>query len=144
MAYASDPPGANGFVALFDPNGTLIKTVEVGVGPDQIVFTADGSRLLVANEAEPVSVTLPGGGEQLINVEGGVSIIDLSGGAANASVSTTISFDALSLFLGGVACADVSRYLKFAETPRLAAGVGVPLVLEPTLEVFAGVDALKR
>jgi VCBS repeat-containing protein len=98
VACASELPGANGFVALFDPNGTLIKTVEVGVGPDQIVFTADGSKLLVANEAEPVSVTLPGGGSQLINVEGGVSIIDLSGGAANASVSTTISFDALDGF----------------------------------------------
>lgn len=98
VAYASDLPGANGFVSLFDPNGTLLKTVEVGVGPDQIVFTADGSKLLVANEAEPVSVTLPGGGSQLINVEGGISIIDMSAGAANAAVSTTISFDALDGF----------------------------------------------
>ena len=95
VAYASDLPGTDGSVALFDANGTLIKTVTVGTGPDQVVFTADGSKLLVANEGEPVSITLPGGGSQLINPEGSVSIIDLSGGAANAAVSTTIAFDLL-------------------------------------------------
>ncbi|WKA26142.1 choice-of-anchor I family protein [Bradyrhizobium roseum] len=95
VAYASDQPGADGSVALFDANGTLIKAVEVGTGPDQVVFTADGSKLLVANEGEPTSVTLPGGGSQLINPEGSVSIIDLSGGAASAAVSATISFDLL-------------------------------------------------
>ena len=30
VAYASDLPGANGSVALFDANGALINTVEVG------------------------------------------------------------------------------------------------------------------
>ena len=60
-----------------------------------MVFTADGSKLLVANEGEPVTITLPGGGSQLINPEGSVSIVDLSGGAASAAVSTTIAFDLL-------------------------------------------------
>jgi DNA-binding beta-propeller fold protein YncE len=77
VAYASDLPGADGSVALFDANGALINTVEVGTGPDQVVFTADGLKLLVANEGEPVTITLPGGGSQLINPEGSVSIIDL-------------------------------------------------------------------
>ncbi|MBR1148663.1 choice-of-anchor I family protein [Bradyrhizobium sp. AUGA SZCCT0431] len=95
VAYASDQTGANGFVALFDANGTLVNTVEVGAGPDQVVFTADGSKLLVANEGEPGEITLPGGGTQLINREGSVSILDLSGGAAAATVSTTIGFDLL-------------------------------------------------
>ena len=76
VAYAGSPAGTNGFVALFDANGTLIKTVEVGAGPDQVVFTADGSKLLVANEGEPVLVPLPGGGTQLVNPEGSVSVID--------------------------------------------------------------------
>ena len=98
VAYASDLPGADGSVALFDANGALINTVEVGTGPDQVVFTADGLKLLVANEGEPVTITLPGGGSQLINPEGSVSIIDLSGGAANAAVSTTIAFDLLDGF----------------------------------------------
>ena len=62
------------------------------------MFTADGLKLLVANEGEPVTITLPGGGSQLINPEGSVSIIDLSGGAASAAVSTTIAFDLLDGF----------------------------------------------
>ncbi|MBR1190913.1 choice-of-anchor I family protein [Bradyrhizobium sp. AUGA SZCCT0160] len=95
VAYASDLTGANGFVALFDANGTLVNTVEVGAGPDQVVFTADGSKLLVANEGEPGEITLPGGGTQLINREGSVSILDLSGGAAAATVATTVGFDLL-------------------------------------------------
>ena len=33
VAYASDLPGTDGSVALFDANGTLISTVEVGVVP---------------------------------------------------------------------------------------------------------------
>ncbi|WP_213287304.1 choice-of-anchor I family protein [Bradyrhizobium sp. sGM-13] len=98
VAYASDLPGTNGFVALFDPNGTLIKTVEVGAGPDQLVFTADGSKLLVADEGEPVSISLPDGSSQVVNPEGGVSIISLSGGAANAAVANTISFEGLDGF----------------------------------------------
>ena len=98
VAYASDLPGTDGSVALFDANGALINTVKVGAGPDQVVFTADGLKLLVANEGEPVTVTLPGGGSQLVNPEGSVSIIDLSGGAASAAVSTTIAFDLLDGF----------------------------------------------
>lgn len=95
VAYASDVPGTEGAVALFDAGGTLINTVKVGAGPDQVVFTADGSKLLVANEGEPVTIVLPEGGTQLVNPEGSVAIIDLAGGAANAAVATTISFDLL-------------------------------------------------
>ncbi|MCA6116505.1 choice-of-anchor I family protein [Bradyrhizobium sp. WSM 1738] len=93
VAVAGDQPGANGFIALFDTNGVLIKTIEVGAGPDQIVFTADGSKLLVANEGEPFTVE-----SNVVNPEGSVSIIDLAGGAANAAVATTIEFDALNGF----------------------------------------------
>lgn len=99
VAYASNLPGANGFVALFDAaTNTLIKTVEVGAGPDQIVFTADGLRLLVAVEGEPATITLPGGGTQIVNPEGSVAIISLAGGAANAAVANTISFEGLDGF----------------------------------------------
>lgn len=98
VAYGNAVPGAAGYVALFNSSGTLIKTIEVGAGPDQIVFTADGSRLLVANEGEPVSVSLPGGGSQVVNPEGGVSIISLAGGAVDAAVTNTISFEGLDGF----------------------------------------------
>ncbi|MCA8906646.1 MAG: ExeM/NucH family extracellular endonuclease, partial [Rhodospirillaceae bacterium] len=42
-----------GFVALFDAETqTLIATVDVGVLPDQLTFSADGTTLLVAGEGE--------------------------------------------------------------------------------------------
>jgi VCBS repeat-containing protein len=88
VAYASASASANGRVALFDAaTGTLIKTLEVGVGPDQLVFTADGSKLLTANEGERVAAT--------DNYAGSVSVISLAGGAANATVTNTIGFSAL-------------------------------------------------
>jgi VCBS repeat-containing protein len=95
VAYASEFSGGDGHVALFDANGALVKTIDVGAGPDQLVFTADGSRLLVANEGEPVTIDLGDGTSYLVNPEGSISIIDLSGGAANAAVSKTVAFDLL-------------------------------------------------
>ena len=44
--------GEKGLVALYDGAGNLIKTIEVGVLPDQLTFSPDGNLLLVANEAE--------------------------------------------------------------------------------------------
>ena len=43
----------HGFVAFFDATtGALLNIVEVGALPDMLVFTADGQKLLVANEGE--------------------------------------------------------------------------------------------
>ncbi len=75
----SDP----GTVALFSTaTGQLIKTLAVGALPDMLTFTPDGRKLLVANEGEN-----PGAGE--VESAGSVSLIDLSQGAANATVATT-------------------------------------------------------
>lgn len=87
VAYDNAVSGANGKVALFDGLGTLLNTLEVGVGPDQLSFTPDGARILVANEAEPVSATE--------NPAGSISVIDVSGGAAAASVVQTFGFGGL-------------------------------------------------
>ncbi|WP_425324427.1 ExeM/NucH family extracellular endonuclease [Methylobacterium frigidaeris] len=87
VAYANVTGDAAGRVALFNADGTLLRSLAVGVGPDQLVFTRDGSRLLVANEGEQAS--------QNSNPVGGVSIIDVSGGAASASVVTTVGFEGL-------------------------------------------------
>lgn len=101
VAYESETPGQPGRVALFaSATGDLVKTLVVGVLPDQLTFSTDGSKLLVANEGEALSAT--------DNAAGTVSIIDLSGGAAAASVANTISFAALDgsegdLFDGGLA-----------------------------------------
>ncbi|MFZ4688164.1 MAG: choice-of-anchor I family protein, partial [Polymorphobacter sp.] len=73
-----------GFVALFNAaDNSLIKTIQVGILPDDVTFSPDGLKLLVANEGEALSA------------QGTISIIDLSGGAANAAVTNTISFASL-------------------------------------------------
>lgn len=50
------------------------SVVQVGAVPDNVVFTPDGSRLLVANEGEPNSYGQPGS----INPEGSISVIDVA------------------------------------------------------------------
>ena len=89
VAYANAVGDQAGRVALFTATGAFIMDV-VGTGPDMVTFTADGTKLLVANEAETA-----GTAGTPIQTAGGISIIDMSGGAANATVRNTISFDAL-------------------------------------------------
>ena len=90
VAYANANGSQPGRVVLFDGNGSFIKSIVVGIGPDQVVFTADGTKLLVANEAE-----MAGSAGTPIPTAGGISIIDIPANPANASVRNTISFDAL-------------------------------------------------
>ena len=75
-----------GKVAFFNAaDGTLLGSVTVGAVPDQLVFTPDGSKVLVANEGEmALASTNPAGG----NPEGSVSIIDVSGGFVAPTVQT--------------------------------------------------------
>jgi hypothetical protein len=88
VAYQNAAGDQAGFVALYDLAGatgvaTLRQTVQVGVLPDQVVFTPDGSRLLVANEGTALSA--------LNDPAGSVSIIDV----ASATVTNTIGFGSL-------------------------------------------------
>jgi alkaline phosphatase len=87
-AISTTPEDGNGVVALFDTDGTLLNTVEVGNLPDMLTFTPDGQRILVANEGEPTDTSNP---------MGGVSIIDLTGGVDSATAETLdfTAFDAL-------------------------------------------------
>ena len=52
VAYGSSTVGNNGHVALFNAAGALQNNIVVGVLPDMVTFTPDGSKILVANEAE--------------------------------------------------------------------------------------------
>ena len=71
----------NGSVALFDTDGNLLTTVTVGSLPDMLIFTPDGNKILVANEGEPND-------DYTVDPEGSISIVDISGGAGNATVMT--------------------------------------------------------
>ncbi|MCB2077841.1 MAG: choice-of-anchor I family protein [Novosphingobium sp.] len=60
--------------------GAILGSVDVGSNPDMVTFTPDGKTILVANEAE-----LDEAGN---DPEGSVSVIDISGGVASATVQT--------------------------------------------------------
>lgn len=78
-----------GLVSFYTPDGTLLRSVEVGALPDMLTFTPDGTKVLVANEGEPSGYNLPGGSNPtLVDPEGSVSVIDLSAGVAGATVRT--------------------------------------------------------
>ena len=61
-----------------------LGNVAVGYGPDMLTFTADGRRLLVANEGEQVRNSAQ---RILADPEGSVSVIDVSRGPGRASVA---------------------------------------------------------
>lgn len=85
VAMQAEAVDGNGSVVLLTPSGTFLNSVEVGVLPDMVIFTPDGNTILTANEGEPDD-------DYEIDPEGTVSIIDVSSGAAAASV-VTIGFE---------------------------------------------------
>lgn len=72
---------APGQAVFFDADGVFLQAVPVGALPDMITFTPDSQKVLVANEGEPND-------DYTVDPEGSVSIIDLSNGVANATVTT--------------------------------------------------------
>jgi hypothetical protein len=79
-AVEADGVDENGTVAFFDTDGNFLNSVAVGVLPDMVTFTPDGTKAIVANEGEPNE-------EYTIDPEGSISIIDLGMGAEMASVT---------------------------------------------------------
>jgi len=68
--------GTRGMVAFYSVTGAaplFIKTVEVGFLPDNVVFTHDGTKAIVANEGEPAR-------DYSEDPEGSISIIVLTDG----------------------------------------------------------------
>lgn len=68
-AFRKTDPGT---VVFLTPGGRVVRTVQVGAGPDMVVFTPDGRRLLVANEGEPDCY-----GPGCTDPEGSVSVVDV-------------------------------------------------------------------
>lgn len=67
------PNGTDGRVRFFKTDGTFIRDVAVGTGPDSIAFTPDGARLLVAIEGEPASP----------DPLGGIAVVQVATGTVN-------------------------------------------------------------
>jgi 2',3'-cyclic-nucleotide 2'-phosphodiesterase (5'-nucleotidase family) len=84
VAVAAPIPTDAGKVFFIDTNGGLIKAVTVGSLPDMLTFTPDGKKILVANEAEASLQAIT----PTVDPEGSVSIIDITAGVANATVTT--------------------------------------------------------
>lgn len=73
---------ARGAVVLLNAEGEVLADFEVGVLPDMVTFTPDGTKILTANEGEPTDEVDP---------FASVGIIDISGGIENAT-STLVGF----------------------------------------------------
>ncbi|MEO0558932.1 MAG: choice-of-anchor I family protein [Bacteroidota bacterium] len=68
-----------GEVRFYSTDGAFLNAVTVGALPDGVAFSPDGDYVVVANEGEP---------DDGIDPEGSISVIDVSGGAAAASVAS--------------------------------------------------------
>lgn len=83
----------NGYIAFYqldaEAQPSLLKAVEVGALPDNVVFSHDGSKVIVANEGEPNDV-------YTVDPEGSVSIITLADGVP-ADTANTIDFTAFNV-----------------------------------------------
>ena len=76
VAVENDPKTDAGWVVFFDASGETVPAlgaVRVGALPDMVTFSPDGSRVLVANEAEPAE-------DYSVDPEGSVAVIDVPAG----------------------------------------------------------------
>ncbi|MEM6612893.1 MAG: hypothetical protein AAF652_11700, partial [Cyanobacteria bacterium P01_C01_bin.72] len=81
-AIEADSAQDLGIVAFFDSEGNVLNQITVGALPDAVAFTANGTKLIVANEGEPDK------DKPTNNPEGSISIIDLTTGVENAAATT--------------------------------------------------------
>lgn len=81
LAVEAENTGENGSIVFLDATGNVLGNVTVGALPDMVTFTPDGNKVLVANEGEPND-------DYSIDPDGSISIIDISGGIAAATVET--------------------------------------------------------
>ena len=77
---------SNGSLLLLDTGCNLKKTVTVGVLPDMVAFSPDGTKIMTANEAQPED-------NYSQDAEGSVSIVDISGGISGLDQSKVTTLD---------------------------------------------------
>ncbi len=103
------PTAHNGNVVFLNSDGGHVATVEVGVLPDAVAFSPDGSKLVVSGEAEPICAEDVGGGENedpalALDPNGTIGVIDITNGlpASTATVLDFTGFDTDTLKAAGV------------------------------------------
>ncbi|MFI6943268.1 choice-of-anchor I family protein [Streptomyces sp. NPDC050418] len=72
-----------GSVVLLRPDGTVLRALPAGHGPDMVTFSKDGETVLVADEGEP-----SGYAEGDTDPEGSVTLVDLRRGWQRAATKT--------------------------------------------------------
>ena len=102
ISFDGATPGSAGSVAVFTVNAvgtaaTWRATAEVGVIPDMITFTPDGTRLLVAIEAEPTQ-------GYTTDAQGGLAIVDVA--SWTSTFYNFSGFDTAALQASGVKIAN--------------------------------------
>jgi hypothetical protein len=109
-------PQGNGKVVFFDINGVFLKQLEVGVLPDMITFTPDGTKVMTANEGEPNDA-------YTVDPEGSISIIDvpvLTVAGIQALTQTSVTTLGFTQFNGQEATLAATGGRKVKSTSTLA------------------------
>jgi 2',3'-cyclic-nucleotide 2'-phosphodiesterase / 3'-nucleotidase / 5'-nucleotidase len=113
-AVPADPTTADGKAVFFDTNGTFLNQVTVGSLPDMITFTPDGSRVLTANEGQPLSYNQAG---VTTDPVGSVSVINLTGGVTGTLTAQTAGFAAFNAQEAALTAAGVRIFGPDANQP---------------------------
>ena len=79
----------HGYAAILTTDGELLTMIAAGCQPDNIVFTPDGRKILVANEGEPRE----GIGEGIVDPAGSVTVITLDAADVQKSTAITVDFE---------------------------------------------------
>lgn len=90
VAVQAEDYTKEGYAVFLTGDGDLLSIVKTGVQPDNITFSPDGTKVLTANEGEPRN----GYGEDIIDPQGTVSVIDLQNGFTNLTTQE-ITFEVL-------------------------------------------------
>jgi hypothetical protein len=94
IAVATPDKTSNGAVLFYTLDatgiGSFVKAVAVGALPDMLIFTPDGSKVLVANEGEPDT-------DYTFDPEGSISVINISDGMP-ADLAQTINLSSDMVF----------------------------------------------
>lgn len=94
---AIDPVSADGKVLLLDHAGRLLRTFDVGSGPERVAFSPNGRFIVVTVQGEKDAA-------RAIDPKGGIAIIDLGHGIRHAEVrfADFSAFNSATLVASGV------------------------------------------